>query len=97
MQTQTLGTEFVLVFFRTLENTIVITPPNKTLAVRSRSKSTDEKPSTASAIFLMDGGFMSIFETPVHTGPTLSPFFPPCCLESMADEVMGDFTSDQAS
>ena len=37
---------------------------------------------------------MSILETPVHTGRTLSPFL--YCLESMV-EVMGDLTSDQTS
>jgi hypothetical protein len=39
---------------------------------------------------------MSILETPVHTGRILPPLFI-CCLESMADEVMSDFTSNQAS
>ena len=38
---------------------------------------------------------MSILETLVHTGRSLPAFF--CGLESMADEVMGDFTSNQAS
>jgi hypothetical protein len=37
---------------------------------------------------------MSILETPVHTGRTLSPFL---LLESMVDEVIGDLASDQAS
>ena len=37
---------------------------------------------------------MSILETPVYIGRTLSPFL---LLESMVDEVIGDLASDQAS
>jgi len=61
MRTQILGTEFVLPL------------SYKTLAVRSRSKSIAEKRFTVSGIF--PRGFMSILETPVHTGRTLPPFF----------------------
>ena len=85
----------VCAVFPSLENTIVISLSYKTLAVRSRSKSIAEKHFTASTIFLREGGFMSILETPVHTGEPSSHFF--CCLESMADKVMGDFNANQES
>lgn len=78
-----------------LENTIVTPLSYKTLAIGPRSKFIVEKPSTASAIYLREEGFMPILETPVHTGRTLPPFF--YCLGSMVEEVMPDLTSDQAS
>lgn len=83
MRTQILGTEFVLPL------------SYKTLAVRSRSKSIAEKRFTASAIFLREGLYVNFGDASLHRANPSPPFF--CCQESMADEVMGDFASNQAS
>jgi hypothetical protein len=86
----------VCAVFPSLENNIVIPLSYKTLlTVRSRSKYIAEKHFTASAIFLREGLYANFGDTsPYRANPFPLPFF---CLESMADKVMGDFTSNQAS
>jgi hypothetical protein len=67
----------------------------KTLAVCSRAKSIAEKRFTASAIFLREGLYGNFGDTSPHKANPSPPLSG--CLESMADEVMGNFTSNQVS
>jgi hypothetical protein len=83
-----------VLFFPFLENTIVIPLSSKTLAVRSRSKSIAEKRFTASAIFLREGVHVDFGDTSPHKANPFPLIFG--FLDSMADEVMGDFISNQS-